>query len=125
MFIGFSTCSNWRKAQLGQRARFASWLHTVCQGHLRTRVGQHISLSVLGFQNRVLSPIPASATCQNPYVSNIVPQPDSARITLDEANRLEAELVDFLRPLLPATVRIKQSALTKHLRDLLQPATYQ
>jgi len=66
-----------------------------------------------------------SSDGQSAYVANVVPPPNGQDITLKEANRLEAELVDLLRPLLPIGVQIKQNALTMHLRDLLRPATYQ
>lgn len=61
---------------------------------------------------------------QSASVVNIVPRPGSDAISLAEANRLEDELVEALRPLLPAQVSIKQNARSKHLRDLVTPDTF-
>lgn len=57
-------------------------------------------------------------------VVNIVPPPDGKPITLKEANKLEQELIDLLKPLLPTTIKVKQGAPEKHLRDLVSEKTY-
>jgi hypothetical protein len=55
------------------------------------------------------------------YVSNVLPR--TGDIKLNEANKLEMELVRLMQPLLPSTVQVTQKR-SKHLRDLVQPSTY-